>query len=107
MFINTSHRGKGKTMLRIKPDCIIVAKQFKDEASINFQLAKPIREWIFKDFVKSDYIFKISFPVIFNASYDDQDDLTKPTTKGGSIDIEIKVADDYVAKVSTNQCEDK
>lgn len=69
MFINTSHRGKGKTMLKIKPDCIIVAKQFKDEVSTS--PINPIREWIFKDFIKSDYIFKINYPVIFNASYDD------------------------------------
>ena len=26
MSISTSHRGKGKTMLKIKSDCIIVAK---------------------------------------------------------------------------------
>ena len=107
MFINTSHRGKGKTMLKIKPDCILIAKQFKEEAVADFSLIKPVREWIFKDFIKSDYIFMIKYPVIFNASYDDKDDLTKPTKDGGSLDIEIKVADYYVAKVSTDECEDK
>ena len=45
--------------------------------------------------------------MIFNASYDDSDDLTKPTKDGGSIDIEIKIADYYVAKASTDECEDK
>ena len=107
MFINTSHRGKGKTMLKIKPDCILVAKQFKEEAVADFSLIKPVREWIFKDFIKSDYIFKINYPVIFNASYDDSDDLTKPTKDGGPIDIEIKIADYYVAKASNEECEDK
>ena len=44
--------------------------------------------------------------MIFNASYD-EDDLTKPTNDGGPIDIEIILADYYIAKGSKDECSDK